>query len=475
MKLAVSKKNLWEKIPAPGKSIIGGVLAKIPVEYLIGKRYRATINFLEESQDWDKTKIRDYQVQQLHRILTLAFNKTKFYKESFSKHGFDPKNFNSLEQIQQLPLTDRETIKNNLQSMCTVSVNAPHVDYITTGGTSGAPLCFYTTSKRSQIEYAYLVSGWKRVGYKLGAPVAVLRGKVIKKNSQGQYYEIDPVFNHHYFSSFHLTDENMAFYLERIKNLGPCFLHVYPSSIYYLARFLKRSGLQPPKNIQGILAESENVYPEQRQLVEELFNCRYFSSYGHTEKLIAAAECEHSDDYHVWPTYGFFELLDEDGSVITTPGRRGEIVGTGFINDVVPFIRYRTGDFATYVGDQCPKCGRNHLLIRDIRGHNVQETLIAKDGTVIPWSAVNMHDDTFNNVHRFQFYQDTPGKAVLRVIPTPAFTPLDAEKIKKNLGIKFAGRLEFDIKLVPDIPLSGSGKSIFVDQRIKGFKSGRTT
>ena len=54
-------------------------------------------------------------------------------------------------------------------------------------------------------------------------------------------------------------------------------------------------------------------------MIEEVFGVRMFSCYGHSEKLVLAAECEHSTDCHVWPTYGFFELIDEQGEVITTP------------------------------------------------------------------------------------------------------------------------------------------------------------
>ncbi len=473
MKLALSKKNIWERMPVGAKAGLGKVLKIIPLPYLLGKQFRQIRRFLQESQFWTHGEIHAYQLDRLQRVCALAGTKAAYYRRSFKQCGFDPEKFDSLDYFRRLPFTDRKTIQKHLQSMCTVSVDAPHVDYITTGGTTGSPLCFYTTSFRSQIEYAYLVSGWQRAGYELRTPVAVLRGKVVKRNSRGIYHEFDPVFNNHYYSSFYLTDEDMGRYVEHIRGIGPCFLHVYPSSVYYLARFLQRTGIKPPANVQAILAESENVYPEQRRMVEEVFGCRYFSSYGHTEKLVAAVECEHSDNYHVWPTYGFFELIDEDGNPITTPGQRGEIVGTGFINDVVPFIRYRTGDFATYVGDTCSRCGRNHAIIKDIRGHRVQEVLVAHDGSMISWTAVNMHDDTFDNVLRFQFYQDRPGKAVLKVIPTPSFGSGDAAKIKKNLGSKFSGRLDFEIESVDEIPLSASGKSVFVDQRISDFKTGR--
>jgi phenylacetate-CoA ligase len=296
--------------------------------------------------------------------------------------------------------------------------------------------------------------------------MAVFRGRVVKPDRNGLYHEYDPLLRHHYYSSFHMTDENMGRYVEHIATIGPCFLHVYPSTVAALARFIKRTGVPVPQNIRGLIAESEIVYPEQRRMVEEVFGVRYFSCYGHSEKCVLASECEYSTDYHVWPTYGYFELLDEAGNPVTTPGERGEIVGTSFINTVMPFIRYRTGDWATYVGDHCPHCGRRHPIIRDIRGHRTQEMLVTADGSEIPWTAMNMHDDTFRRVRQFQFYQDTPGEALLRVLPAPGFSEQDCSRIYKNLGRKLDGRLAFTIKEVDSIPLSPRGKAIYVDQKI---------
>jgi phenylacetate-CoA ligase len=212
--------------------------------------------------------------------------------------------------------------------------------------------------------------------------------------------------------------------------------------------------------------ESENVYQQERSAVTAVFGGRYYSSYGHSEKLVLAAECEGSTDYHVWPTYGYFELLDDRGRNVNTPGHRGEIVGTGFINTVVPFIRYRTGDYATYVGDRCTACGREHVLIREVEGRWPAGALVAHDGSLISMTAINVHDDTFAHVRQFQFRQCTPGYAVLRIVPADGFTEANRERIRQCLGRKLAGRIELTFEMTDAIPLSPRGKTVYVDQRI---------
>jgi phenylacetate-CoA ligase len=472
MKLAFSRKNAWEQLPAPLKRGVGVLLGAVPPAVLLGGRFRSHLRFVEAAQWWPVERVREYQLAELQRLCQLAWDRTAYYRRTFVAAGFDPRDLRGVEDLRRLPLIDRDTLREHLDEMCAVSPEARTVDYTTTGGTSGAPLRFYIGADRSSVEYAYLVSSWQRAGFRLGTALAAFRGRAVAPDPNGFRHAYDPLLRQHYYSNFHMNDETMGRYLDHLEGIGPCFLHVYASSATALSRFIQRSGRRSPSNVQGLIAESEIVYPEQRELVEKVFGRRLFSCYGLTEKVVVASECERSTRYHVWPTYGFFELLDDRGEPVTTPGQRGEIVGTGFINRVVPFIRYRTGDYATWVGEHCDECGRHHPLIEDIRGHRVQETLVARDGHLITWTALNVHDDTFDRVLRFQFFQDTPGRARLRVVPAPGFGPADRQRIERGLELKLDGQLELSFELVESIPLSRSGKVIYVDQRIPGATAG---
>ncbi len=461
-----NRKKLWDAAPRLIRRAIGPVLGRMPATWLLGRRFRRQLAFIEESQWWNEHRIGEYHLQRLRHLCRLAYERAPFYRRRLDDAGLRGGSLRSIEELRLLPTIAADDVRRHLDEMCVVPTDAAGVDLISTGGTGGAPLSLYIGNDRSVIEYAFLSASWRRAGYCLDTPLAVFRGHVVPKNRSGLRHEYDPLLRHHYYSSFHLTDENMRRYLEHLRSIGPCYLHVYPSVVFMLARFLRRSGLDAPGNVRGIIAESEIVYPEQRDLVEKVWACRYFSCYGHSEKLVLATECEHSADYHVWPTYGYFELLDDDGNSVNTPGQRGEIVGTGFINQVMPFIRYRTGDHATYVANRCVACGREHTIIRDIRGHRVQEMLVAADGSALPWTALNMHDETFARVRQFQFAQAVAGRAILRVVPAEGFGQADMQRIYQSLDRKLRNRIEFSIDLVESIELSSRGKAIYVDQRI---------
>ena len=465
---AVSRKNIWASMPRVLRVGLGRPLSLLPPRLLFGKRFLELLKFVDNAQWWSGDEANAYQLRQLRRICEVAYARSPYYRRTFKEMSFEPRDLETTEDLRHLPTIDRNLLRDHREEMRTTSATARHVDFVSTGGTGGEPLHFYIGADRSAVEYAHLVNSWRRIGYDLFVPMAVLRGHIVRADRRGVLHEYDPVFRHHFYSSFHLTDDDMRKYVRHIRGLGDCFLHVYPSTVAMLARFIRRDGQDPLTNVRGIIAESEIVYPDQRKMVEDVFACKYLSCYGHSEKVVAAAGCEHSPDYHVWPTYGYFELLDERDQPVTEPGRRGEIVGTGFINDVIPFIRYRTGDFATFVADRCGLCGRRHPVIRDIEGHRTQEFLIARDGTLIPWAALNMHDDTFVRVRQFQFVQTVPGDATLHVVPGAGFNDNDVTAIRRALGAKMDGMIEFNIKTCDAIRLTPDGKSIYVDQRIEG-------
>ena len=461
-----SRRHVWSAVPVAWRHLLAPLLRAMPTQMALGKHYRRWAKYVETSQFWPVQVAQEYCLENVRRICRLAYASSVFYRRLFDGVGFHPRELGSLADLRKLPLIDKHTIRQNLQEMCTKPCRLPGVDLVSTGGSDRAPLSFYIDADRSSIEYAHLNACWGRVGYTLGTPLAVLRGNVVKPDRTGLFHEYDPILKYHYYSAYHMTTANLSRYLNHISTIGPCFLLMYPSTANRLARFIERSGETVPTNVRGLLVGSENVYPDQRRFVERVLGVRCFSWYGHSEKLVLAAECEYSTDYHVWPTYGYLELLDERGNPVSTPGEEGEIVGTGFINTVVPFIRYRTGDYATYVGDHCEACGRQHTIICDIRGHRTQEMLVAADGSEISWTAMNMHDDTFLHVRQFQFRQDTPGRAVLRVVPAERFGDEDQRRIQQNLGRKLDGQVTFAIELVETIPLSPRGKAIYVDQRI---------
>lgn len=465
MKKSLSRKNIWDKTPRCVKSTLGRVLGRTPVEWWLGRSYRRTYRYLRRAQWWTRESAEEYQLCRLREVLSLAYERSRFYRQAFNSVGVRPTDVRTLDDMVRLPTIDKQAVSENLVDMCVKSAEGGGIDSVSTGGTSGTPLHFYINAGRSSVEYAYLIASWERVGYRLGMPVAVLRGRMVRPDRNGLYHEYDPILRHHYYSNFHLTNDNMGRYLQHMQTIGSCMFHAYPSSAHALARFILAGGGKAPQHIKGVLLESETVYPDQLADIERAFRVRALSCYGHSEKLVLAAQCEHASDYHVWPTYGYFELLDAEGRPVNEPGQEGEIVGTGFINTVVPFIRYRTGDRATYVGERCDACGREHTVVKDIRGRWPQGGLISADGSVVSMTTLNVHDDTFRQVREYQFVQSVPGKATLAVIPMGSLTEDEQKRIVLNMNKRLQGQVVLDLKVCAELEKTARGKQPRVVQR----------
>ena len=173
----------------------------------IGKAVKSYHRDNRDSKDWESAAKTEYRGQYVVFNENWVNDKTQFAED-----------IQALDDINRLPQISKSDIIQNLSEMCAKNAGSLNADYVSTGGTSGIPLHFYINAKRSSIEFAYLTTSWERAGYRLGSPMAVIRGRTVGKNRNGFYYEYDPILRHHYYSNFHMSDENMARYLEHISH-----------------------------------------------------------------------------------------------------------------------------------------------------------------------------------------------------------------------------------------------------------------
>jgi phenylacetate-CoA ligase len=174
-----------------------------------------------------------------------------------------------------------------------------------------------------------------------------------------------------------------------------------------------------------------------------------------------------SDHYHVEPTYGYFELIDEDGKVIREPGRFGEMVGTGFHNPGMSFIRYRTGDYAEYVGDCCPACGRKLTLLKNIRGRWNGDKLYNPDGTFVTTTALNLHSDLYSVIEGIQYIQEKKGEIKILIIKSPMYNENHEKKFYEHFRVKFKLGMVIKIEYVSKLRKLKNGKFMHIISSIK--------
>lgn len=434
------------------------ILHSIPLKYRLGgKSFSDTYRFLHESEHWSYERIHRYQSKCLHKILKHVQKNVPFYSNIKSLSS------NPYKDLGRFPIVDKTQIQTKFNHFIVKNLKYYKYYHVTTGGTSGNTLNIYLDNSTYGKEWAFVLTGWRRAKFKLGDRTVSFRGVEFHNAEKGIFWQDNPIYNMLEMSPFHMSESNIPKYIDKIIQFKPRFLHGYPSAISILANYIIRKEISFP-SLSGILAISENIYPKQRELIENAFNTRLFSFYGMSEKVINAPECEFDTRYHCFPEYGISEVLDKNGCPVGE-GEKGELVGTGFLNHCMPFIRYRTGDFAILCDSAC-KCGRNHILLTNLTGRWMQDMIVARNGSLISMTALNLHSNVFRNVHQYQYQQFKEGEVILLIVPGEMYNSTDEHTIRSALFSKIGYDIDLNIKYVNYISLTQRGKEKVLIQKL---------
>lgn len=458
-----SLRDRYERLPTILRFAVGSVARALPTRVRYGSVFVNTLNAATECEQNSVEELAFRQERQLARLVMAAL-RSEFWRETFVESGM-PAGPRSVDCLRKLPLLDKETVRANVDRMLAEGYPPDRRKWVTTGGTAGQPLGLWIDKDASVRDWAFVVNAWSRVGFRLDERRLVLRGRRLGAGEQRKLLEYEQLRREMYVSVFDLDRDHLPEIRRAVRRFGSRYVHGYPSAMEVLGRSLKENNQKYRPS--ALLAVSENLYPGQRELLEKLYEgARLFSIYGMSEKGAFASECETSTELHVEPLYGYVELVDAVGNRVDEPGVRGEIVVTGLISRCMPLIRYRTGDYAAWSGGPC-SCGRPHPRLGQIEGRWTQEYLVAKSGSKISMTALNIHSAAFDHVRRFQFVQETPGHVTLLIEPSESYREADGERLSEELSAKLSDQVVLTLKLVDRVPQTHLGKQRFIDQRIE--------
>ena len=465
--------NFLRKIYKLSPGFIKRFRRKIPIKLPVQPNWKEEeflkwYNFLQESQWWSIERLKQYQMQQLKKLLNHAYKNVPYYKRIFDEKLLKPKNIQNFEDFRKLPYLTKDIVRGNSDNLIAKNISKENMKYVTTGGTSGKPLGFYIEERTIFIRDAFDWRQYNWAAYKFGDKCVVLRGNVVqrKENRKPAWWEYDQANNYLILSTYDMTEENLPKYVKKIEEFKPKIIQGYPSALDILARFIKENNLKIniKGNVKAILTSSENLYLTQRKLIKEIFRCPVFDLYGNSEQVVRFGECIKHEGYHNFMEYGYTEILNSKGKPVVEEGEIGEIVATGFTNYATPLIRYKTGDLVEYTHNKC-SCGRKLPLIKRIEGR-LQELIVTKNNNLISMAAMNMHSNVFDNVKQFQLYQDKPGKITFKIVRKNTYTQKDTECIIQELQRKIKNQININIKFVSEIPKTDRGKYKFLIQKL---------
>lgn len=439
--------NDLKKLYANSPLWIKKLYASIPYRIRNGGDYRKWTDFLAKNID-----LEEYKLLKMKETVLYAYENTEYYKKLFNTMQISPFDINDINDFGKLPLIDKNIVKENFEELIVQNYPSNKKYYVTTGGTSGTPMKFLQSNNIWAKELAFVMSYFGQFGFDSSSLKASLRGGEFESIRDNNFWKFNPIHNEIHFSPFHINEKSVYYYVKAMNKFKPEFWHSYPSSVLLLIEHMKNQELELSYQLKTIFLISENFSIKNIKTIQSFFNCKVSSFYGHSERLIFAPNCHNNlFEYKVNERYGMIELIDEASNIINLNGERGEIVGSSFDNYAMPLIRYKTNDFTHYVDSK-------NKSISAIEGKWKQEYLLGKENLKIYLTAVNMHNDIFENVIEYQFIQNRIGFVTLNIVVSKFFTDNDKKSILISLKQKAGHALTFDICIVKQLKLTNRGK-----------------
>jgi phenylacetate-coenzyme A ligase PaaK-like adenylate-forming protein len=183
---------------------------------------------------------------------------------------------------------------------------------------------------------------------------------------------------------------------------------------------------------------SEVCLPQWRSKIKEITGIDIKMHYGQVEKVSFAHQDSENDFYRENLLYGLNEY-DENNTII----------GTGFYNQVMPLIRYKTND-KIILNNDVKLEGCNPKTILDVEGRN-GDMLITQVGSYVP--AVNFYSfmSKINEVDMFQIIQKKEDKSLnFYIVPNKKYNNLTEKKLLQEMENRL-GKIDIKIKKVKSI------------------------
>jgi phenylacetate-CoA ligase len=361
--------SLLEKLYAGMPVALQNIATTIKGYTLVRKRYggpfKQHLDELMRSQWFSSEEFRNLQIEQLRMLLAEVAENVPYYNKAL---GSIKKRINNLtlESLSDIPFLEKDVLRTRTVEF----VNKTRLRFgykeCHTSGTSGSPLNMPYDYHSGQHNLAFRARQYRWAGITGWEVSARFSGRIILgRHNSVPFWRHNAAENQWLFSTYHMTQENLQSYVDKLSEIKPAYLDGYPSAIYILAKWILNNHSQVRINPWAIFTTAETLDDYQRELIESVFCCPIYNFYSSSEGAPFITQCE-AGGYHINPESGIVEILKPDGSPASC-GNIGELVVTSFFQRTVPLIRYRIGDTAIPAEDPCP-CGRQMPLVKLLTG-----------------------------------------------------------------------------------------------------------
>ncbi|MDM8553183.1 hypothetical protein QUF75_00415 [Desulfococcaceae bacterium HSG7] len=433
------------------------------------------------AQQWhDSKQVNALQYNRLTRLIKYAYKHVPYYRNLLSDSGVvNSQKKIILDNFSNIPLLDKQTIKNEFERLQSDKLHKRKWHYETTGGSTGEPTKVIHDLERSRwiIAMKGLRNEW--CGVKLnhkkvhlwGSERDLFVGKETFKTNLNRWLN-----NSLWLNAFRMTTEDMYRYVETINRFCPIYIKGYATCLYEFAQFIRENKLiiHSPQSIVSCAGTLTHIM---RTTIEQVFQTSIFNNYGSRDVQAMAFECSEHTGLHVLAPLLYLEIIRDDGSP-TEYDEVGEVIMTPFFNYAMPLIRYRIGDMAYWAKNECT-CGRHWPLLGNVSGR-VTECFRRKDGGLVPPEYfIHLFGVVLNDgwIKKFQIIQEELNRIrVLIVCSKQHHNPQgrynnELKELTKKIKHVMSENCAVHYDFLDDILPTSSGKYLYTISKVNGNNS----
>ena len=441
--------RIYDHVPIFMQNVMCTLSGYQKCHHRYGKAYWDYRRFLEEFDGWPLEKQLDYQREQLQRFLHFAVEHSPFYAKLYREIQLD--SIQNVADLKKLPVVDKETLRKNMDAIVTAKGAGTVESH--TGGTTGKSLTVVFTERDYMERMAMLDHFKARVGFEhRKMKRATFNGKHIVPPGQKRnvFWRYNASCKQMIYSSFHLSEKNLAAYVESLNAFQPDALDGFFTSMCDVASYIERRGLKITFQPVAIFPTSETLTQTGRELLGRVFHCKVYDQYASSEgaPFVTECPCQH---LHMELATGVIEHLTEDDT---------EVLVTSFTTHGTPLIRYRIGDRMRF-GGAGTECGCNLVspLVEEIQGRRLDFLYTPEGAKINAGNVANILKNLPNVIVRAQFCQERmDALTVLLEVDHARYQPTHEALLRQEIMHKFGKNMAVEISVVDEIPREKSGK-----------------
>jgi len=140
-------REIYDNLPHFLQRGIDDLWSAIPPNIKLGMAFGDMRKLLSASDSWTQDQIHAWQNAAIKKLLQHAYGTTVFYRRIFGDAGFHLESFRDVSDLQRIPSITKQTVQENMQDMLSNAFSPKRRIRMTSGGTTGRQLVFYTQKR----------------------------------------------------------------------------------------------------------------------------------------------------------------------------------------------------------------------------------------------------------------------------------------------------------------------------------------